>query len=393
MATAADSDCVRTAVPPLRLRRATVSRAVPKYKISVLGLYSVGKTSLCRRFHVNEFTVSQDATIVVDFFSKNVATPDRVVGLNIFDTAGQERFGDIVQMMLHDIAGTLVVFALDKRASFDKAKTYVQRVREINPRVPVVLVGNKLDLVAPEECVVTGCEPAVDLALPSGTTPPPSPRSAARRERIDLSTTMASSFGDILRTRSRSRSRARTRSPSRTRARARSRSFAAAADAADAADADTDGNASTDTDDDGDGDGDAAIDMGGAGAVAGTPPRFTFDGGHVRARQISKREARIYARENNLSYVETSAMSDTNVTGAFRLLAEKIVADAYGVALSSETTAALQDDAAGAQPSLSDYSDVAFGDAVRNVAETSADLEEIERNLRAGGAPRRACCT
>lgn len=59
-----------------------------KYKIVFLGDQGVGKTSLILRFTQNSFDVKYMATIGIDFLTKTVYVDDKMVRLQLWDTAG-----------------------------------------------------------------------------------------------------------------------------------------------------------------------------------------------------------------------------------------------------------------------------------------------------------------
>ena len=79
-----------------RLKR--VSAAEPPIKkpvvlkVVVLGSSNVGKTSLMRRFVQNSYEELRRPTIGADYMSKEVRVGDTVCLIQIYDTAGQERF-------------------------------------------------------------------------------------------------------------------------------------------------------------------------------------------------------------------------------------------------------------------------------------------------------------
>ena len=74
----------------------------------------------------------------------------------IWDTAGQERFHSISSGTIKNSQGIIVCFALNDRSSFDNVLTWLQDVREISSKIPIVLFGNKCDLI--EERKVTNEE-------------------------------------------------------------------------------------------------------------------------------------------------------------------------------------------------------------------------------------------
>ena len=67
--------------------------------------------------------------------------------LDLWDTAGQERFHSISSGTIKNSQGIIVAFALDDLSSFNNVITWLQDVREISTSIPIVLFGNKCDLV------------------------------------------------------------------------------------------------------------------------------------------------------------------------------------------------------------------------------------------------------
>ena len=59
-----------------------------KYKIVFLGNQSVGKTSIIHRFIYDSFDDTYQATIGIDFMSQKMYVEDKIIILNLWDTAG-----------------------------------------------------------------------------------------------------------------------------------------------------------------------------------------------------------------------------------------------------------------------------------------------------------------
>lgn len=69
------------------------SQTAPKkkvlLKVIILGDSGVGKTSLMNQYVNQKFSTQYKATIGADFLTKEVVIDDRVVTMQIWDTAGQ----------------------------------------------------------------------------------------------------------------------------------------------------------------------------------------------------------------------------------------------------------------------------------------------------------------
>ena len=74
-------------------------------KVVILGEARVGKTSLTLRFVKDKFDKDQDSTIDASFLSKKVDVNGRSVNLNIWDTAGQEKYHALAKNYYQGAAG------------------------------------------------------------------------------------------------------------------------------------------------------------------------------------------------------------------------------------------------------------------------------------------------
>jgi len=118
------------------------------FKLVLLGDAGVGKSSLLIRFADYEFSESHIATIGVDFRYRTVTIDDRVVKIQIWDTAGQEKFRTIVQAYYRGADGVIMVFDVTDSSSFDHVEEWLADVDKHAEKDPVkLLVGNKADLV------------------------------------------------------------------------------------------------------------------------------------------------------------------------------------------------------------------------------------------------------
>jgi small GTP-binding protein len=129
--------------------------AVPTYteeatfKFILVGDASVGKTAICKRFCQGQFDPDEPQTIAVEFGSKVVRVGDRKVKLNIWDTAGQEKFRSMTRAYFRSSSAAFLVFDVANRASFASADLWLKDAQKLTPSNSVkILVGNKADLAA-----------------------------------------------------------------------------------------------------------------------------------------------------------------------------------------------------------------------------------------------------
>ena len=135
----------------------TISPEIPKYKLIFLGDQSVGKSCIMNRFMNDTFTEDYQATIGLDFQSKNVQIDNQDIHLLLYDTAGQEKFRSLIPMYTRDANIVLLVYDISCKDSFIHLSDWLRDLTNLKiEEVIFALVGNKNDLedkreVNPEE--------------------------------------------------------------------------------------------------------------------------------------------------------------------------------------------------------------------------------------------------
>ena len=129
----------------------------PKYKLIFLGDQSVGKSCILNRFLNDTFIEDYQATIGLDFQSKNVQIDNQDIHLLLYDTAGQEKFRSLIPMYTRDANIILLVYDISNRDSFTNLTHWLKDVTNVNmEEVILCIVANKIDLV--DKRVVTNEE-------------------------------------------------------------------------------------------------------------------------------------------------------------------------------------------------------------------------------------------
>jgi len=119
------------------------------FKLVVIGDPWVGKTSLIRRFADDVFSENYFTTIGVDFKFRKIERGENVVKVQVWDTGGYDRFGDIVRSYYRGGHGFLVSYDITEQQSFQNIPNYLEKIKEFSePSAVVSLVGTKSDLVA-----------------------------------------------------------------------------------------------------------------------------------------------------------------------------------------------------------------------------------------------------
>jgi len=121
-------------------------------KIVVLGHFGVGKTSLIRRFVTDTFSDNYKVTIGVHITKKVVEIAvENKVSLILWDLEGTDDIVSIRNSYLLGTHGAVFVFDVSRPSTFQHLNDDLKIVTEKMPNVPLMVVGNKLDLVEENE--------------------------------------------------------------------------------------------------------------------------------------------------------------------------------------------------------------------------------------------------
>jgi Ras-related protein Rab-2A len=117
------------------------------FKYIIVGDTAVGKSCLLQQFTDNRFQPVHDLTIGVEFGSKTIMIDNNAVKLQIWDTAGQEKFRSITRSYYRGAAGCLLVYDITRKETFDHLQSWLEDCRKYaSQNITIILVGNKADL-------------------------------------------------------------------------------------------------------------------------------------------------------------------------------------------------------------------------------------------------------
>ncbi|XP_045771311.1 ras-related protein Rab-32 isoform X4 [Maniola jurtina] len=130
---------------------ASAERREHLYKILVIGELGTGKTSIIKRYVHQFFSQHYRATIGVDFALKVLNwDANTIIRLQLWDIAGQERFGNMTRVYYKEAVGAFIVFDVSRVATFDAV---VKWKNDLDTKVqlpdgspiPCILLANKCD--------------------------------------------------------------------------------------------------------------------------------------------------------------------------------------------------------------------------------------------------------
>ena len=132
----------------------TQDSKVPGCKVVLLGDSGVGKTCIISRYISGSFDENSASTNGASYCSKNVAYDKlgKNLLLDIWDTAGQEKYKALTKFFYKDAAVAILVYDISLKQSFENVKNYwYQQIQENGDKNMVLgIAGNKCDLYEEE---------------------------------------------------------------------------------------------------------------------------------------------------------------------------------------------------------------------------------------------------
>ncbi len=127
------------------------------YKVLLLGDSTVGKTCFLLRYCDKTFQDAHLSTIGLDYRVKTMTLKNKKnIKLQIWDTAGQDRFRAITKNYYKGANGIILIYDVTNLQTYENVKNWITQIREeTNPNVVIYLAGNKIDIPEEERAVKT----------------------------------------------------------------------------------------------------------------------------------------------------------------------------------------------------------------------------------------------
>ena len=127
---------------------------VPGCKVVLIGESGVGKTCIISRYISGTFDSNVTSTNGASYCSKNVKYENlgKNLLLDIWDTAGQEKYKSLTKFFYKDAAVAILVYDITRKESFESIRDYWYGQVQENGSKNIVLgiAGNKCDLYEEE---------------------------------------------------------------------------------------------------------------------------------------------------------------------------------------------------------------------------------------------------
>ena len=130
-------------------------RKHPCCKVVLLGDSGVGKTCIISRYISGAFDNNSPSTNGASYASKILTFENlnKTISLDIWDTAGQEKYKSLTKFFYKDAAVAILVYDITKKDSFENMKGYwYEQLQEFGSKKIILgVAGNKCDMYEKEE--------------------------------------------------------------------------------------------------------------------------------------------------------------------------------------------------------------------------------------------------
>lgn len=116
-------------------------------KLVLVGNTNVGKTCIVRKAISGSFNEETSSTLGASYSTKDVQVGNASIRMQIWDTAGQEKYRSMTPMYYHNAHVAVIVYSVDDANTFNAVDAWLQNLREnASEDIIIFLVGNKQDL-------------------------------------------------------------------------------------------------------------------------------------------------------------------------------------------------------------------------------------------------------
>ena len=116
-------------------------------KLLIVGDSSVGKTNFIYRYIENKFSQNYMVTTGIDLKTTTMELNGKKIRIQLWDTAGQEKYRAITKNLFLKVQGVLAVYDITNENSFKSLKSWINSIKEeCGSHMPILIVGNKNDL-------------------------------------------------------------------------------------------------------------------------------------------------------------------------------------------------------------------------------------------------------
>jgi small GTP-binding protein len=129
------------------------------FRVVLIGDSSVGKTCLLTRFLHKDFNLNETNTIGASYETYSEVRDGFTMELQIWDTAGEEKFKSLGPIYYREASAALAVFDVSNPLSFEALSGWISNFQSVaGSEAVIVVVGNKIDLVDAQKVTLAEAE-------------------------------------------------------------------------------------------------------------------------------------------------------------------------------------------------------------------------------------------
>jgi GTP-binding nuclear protein Ran len=131
---------------PQQQQQPTQQQQAPQFKLVLVGDGGVGKTTFVKRHKSGEFEKKYVATLGVEVHPLKFFTNLGMIIFNVWDTAGQEKFGGLRDGYYVGGRAAIIMFDVTSRITYKSVNVWHRDLVRVCENIPIVLCGNKVDV-------------------------------------------------------------------------------------------------------------------------------------------------------------------------------------------------------------------------------------------------------
>eukprot|EP00979_Chaetoceros_neogracilis_P006151 scaffold1222_cov260-Chaetoceros_neogracile.AAC.51 len=122
------------------------AQEIPEFKLILVGDGGVGKTTFVKRHLTGEFEKKYVATLGVEVHPLVFHTNRGPIKFNVWDTAGQEKFGGLRDGYYIQGQCAIIMFDVTSRITYKNVPNWHRDLTRVCENIPIVLTGNKVEI-------------------------------------------------------------------------------------------------------------------------------------------------------------------------------------------------------------------------------------------------------